>query len=154
MRIVRPICCGADIHKDLIVATIAATNQDGITEYIQSSFSSQNFDLIRLKAWLIEHHCFEIAMESTGKYWIPVFNVLEDEIKVSVVHPKYTKAIKGKKTDKKDSKWIADLFKHNLLKFSFRIRKNTGKTNIGNGHRILISVSFRGTHGNQFDSVS
>ena len=119
MRIVRPICCGADIHKDLIVATIAATNQDGITEYIQSSFSSQNFDLIRLKAWLIEHHCFEIAMESTGKYWIPVFNVLEGEIKVFVVHPKYTKAIKGKKTDKKDSKWIADLFKHDLLKFSF-----------------------------------
>lgn len=119
MRIVRPICCGADIHKDLIVATIAATNQDGITEYIQSSFSSQNFDLVRLKAWLIEHHCFEIAMESTGKYWIPVFNVLEGEIKVSVVHPKYTKAIKGKKTDKKDSKWIADLFKHDLLKFSF-----------------------------------
>ena len=119
MRIVRPICCGADIHKDLIVATIAATNQDGITEYIQSSFSSQNFDLVRLKAWLIEHHCFEIAMESTGKYWIPVFNVLEGEIKVFVVHPKYTKAIKGKKTDKKDSKWIADLFKHDLLKFSF-----------------------------------
>ena len=106
MRIVRPICCGADIHKDLIVATIAATNQDGITEYIQSSFSSQNFDLVRLKAWLIEHHCFEIAMESTSKYWIPVFNVLEGEIKVFVVHPKYTKAIKGKKTDKKDSKWI------------------------------------------------
>ncbi len=106
MRIVRPICCGADIHKDLIAATIAATNQDGITEYIQSSFSSQNFDLVRLKAWLIEHHCSEIAMESTGKYWIPVFNVLEGEIKVFVVHPKYTKAIKGKKTDKKDSKWI------------------------------------------------
>ena len=79
MRIVRPICCGADIHKDLIVATIATTSQDGITEYIQSSFSSQNFDLNRLK----EHHCFKIAMESTGKYWIPVFNVLEDEIKVS-----------------------------------------------------------------------
>lgn len=106
MRIVRPICCGADIHKDLIAATIATTIQDGITEYIQSSFSSQNFDLVRLKAWLIEHHCFEIAMESTGKYQIPVFNVLEDEINVFVVHPKYTKAIKGKKTDKKDSKWI------------------------------------------------
>lgn len=106
MRIVRPICCGADIHKDLIAATIATTIQDGITKYIQSSFSSQNFDLVRLKAWLIEHHCFEIAMESTGKYQIPVFNVLEDEINVFVVHPKYTKAIKGKKTDKKDSKWI------------------------------------------------
>lgn len=119
MRIVRPICCGADVHKDLIVATIATTNQDGITEYIQSSFSSQNYDLLRLKSWLKQNHCFEFAMESTGKYWIPVFNVLEDEIKVFVVHPKYTKAVKGKKTDKKDSKWIADLFKHDLLKFSF-----------------------------------
>ena len=119
MRIVRPICCGADVHKDLIVATITTTNQDGITEYIQSSFSSQNFDLNRLKAWQKEHHCCEISMESTGKYWIPVFNVLEGEIKVFVVHPKYTKAVKGKKTDKKDSKWIADLFKHDLLRFSF-----------------------------------
>lgn len=60
-------------------------------------------------------------MESTGKYWIPVFNVLETEKKINIVlvHPKYVKAIKGKKTDKKDSKWICDLFKHNLLKASF-----------------------------------
>lgn len=58
-------------------------------------------------------------MESTGKYWIPIFNVLEDKINVNVIHPKYTKAIKGKKTDKKDSKWIADLFRHDLVKFSF-----------------------------------
>ena len=115
MRIVRPICCGADIHKDLIVATIAATNQDGITEYIQSSFSSQNFDLVRLKAWLIEHHCFEIAMESTGKYWIPVYNILESDCSIILAHPKYVKAIRGKKTDKKDAKWIADLFKHDLV---------------------------------------
>ena len=130
MRIVRPICCGADIHKDLIVATIAATNQDGITEYIQSSFSSQNFDLVRLKAWLIEHHCFEIAMESTGKYWIPVFNVLEGEIKVFVVHPKYTKAIKGKKTDKKDSNglliFLNMTFSNSLL---FLLRKSESFVN-------------------------
>ena len=119
MRIVRPICCGADIHKDLIVATIAATNQDGITEYIQSSFSSQNFDLVRLKAWLIEHHCFEIAMESTGKYWIPIYNVLEKDCNIVLAHPKYVKAIRGKKTDKKDAKWIADLFKHDLVSGSF-----------------------------------
>ena len=58
-------------------------------------------------------------MESTGKYWIPIFNILEDEINVRLTHPKYVKAIKGKKTDKKDSKWICDLFKHDLLKFSF-----------------------------------
>ena len=119
MKIVRNICCGADVHKDIIVATIATVNQDGVTEYLQESFSSQNYDLFRLKSWLKENNCLEIAMESTGKYWIPVFNVLEDEINVYVVHPKYTKAIKGKKTDKKDSKWIADLFKHDLLRFSF-----------------------------------
>lgn len=151
MRIVRPICCGADIHKDLIVATIAATNQDGITEYIQSSFSSQNFDLVRLKAWLIEHHCFEIAMESTGKYWIPVFNVLEDEIKVFVVHPKYTKAIKGKKTDKKDSKWIADLFKHDLLKFSFIPPKEIRELRELSRYRIKL-IAMRSSERNRYQN--
>ena len=151
MRIVRPICCGADIHKDLIVATIAATNQDGITEYIQSSFSSQNFDLVRLKAWLIEHHCFEIAMESTGKYWIPVFNVLEDEIKVFVVHPKYTKTIKGKKTDKKDSKWIADLFKHDLLKFSFIPPKEIRELRELSRYRIKL-IAMRSSERNRYQN--
>lgn len=151
MRIVRPICCGADIHKDLIVATIAATNQDGITEYIQSSFSSQNFDLNRLIAWLKEHHCFEIAMESTGKYWIPVFNVLEDEIKVFVVHPKYTKAIKGKKTDKKDSKWIADLFKHDLLKFSFIPPKEIRELRELSRYRIKL-IAMRSSERNRYQN--
>ena len=151
MRIVRPICCGADIHKDLIVATIATTNQDGITEYIQSSFSSQNFDLNRLKAWLIEHHCFEIAMESTGKYWIPVFNVLEDEINVFVVHPKYTKAIKGKKTDKKDSKWIADLFKHDLLKFSFIPPKEIRELRELSRYRIKL-IAMRSSERNRYQN--
>ena len=151
MRIVRPICCGADIHKDLIVATIATTNQDGITEYIQSSFSSQNFDLNRLIAWLKEHHCFEIAMESTGKYWIPVFNVLEDEIKVFVVHPKYTKAIKGKKTDKKDSKWIADLFKHDLLKFSFIPPKEIRELRELSRYRIKL-IAMRSSERNRYQN--
>lgn len=119
MKVVRFICCGADIHKNLIVATIAKTSQDGITEYIQRQFSTQNYDLRALKGWLLENECYEFAMESTGKYWIPVFNILEDKIKVYLVHPKYTKSIKGKKTDKKDSKWIADLFKCDLVKNSF-----------------------------------
>lgn len=119
MKVVRPICCGMDVHKDIIVATIVSTNQDGIAEYFQRQFNSLNYSLYELKAWLIENECFDVAMESTGKYWIPIFNVLEDKINVNVIHPKYTKAIKGKKTDKKDSKWIADLFRHDLVKFSF-----------------------------------
>ena len=58
-------------------------------------------------------------MESTGKYWIPIFNYLEDDIDVCLTHPKYVKAIKGKKTDKKDSKWIADLYRFDLVRCSF-----------------------------------
>lgn len=109
-----------DVHKNLIVATIGITNQNTrITTYIQEDFSTLNPDLYRLKDWLKSHNCFDVCMESTGKYWIPIFNVLEDEITVNLTHPKYVKAIKGKKTDKKDSKWICDLFKHDLIKFSF-----------------------------------
>ena len=152
MRIVRPICCGADVHKDLIVATIATTNQDGITEYLQRSFCTQNYDLILLKSWLKEHHCFEIAMESTGKYWIPVFNVLEDEIKVYVVHPKYTKAIKGKKTDKKDSKWIADLFKHDLLKFSFIPPKEIRELRELSRYRVKL-IGMRSSERNRYQNA-
>ena len=76
MKIVRKICCGMDVHKDLIVATIATTNQDNITTYLQRSFTSQNPDLFKLKNWLKDNNCYDVAMESTGKYWIPIFNVL------------------------------------------------------------------------------
>lgn len=117
MKIVRPICCGMDVHKNTIVATIGITDKKKrITEYIQETFNTLNPDLLQLKQWLIDHNA---CMKSTGKYWIPIFNILEDEINIYLTHPKYVKAIKGKKTDKKDSKWICDLFKHDLIKFSF-----------------------------------
>ena len=120
MRLVYPICCGVDVHKNLIVATIAITDKNNITQYIIETFSTINRDLIRFRTWLISHNCFYVCMESTGKYWIPVFNILEAEgIHVLLTHPKYVKAIKGKKTDKKDSKWIADLFKFDLVRSSF-----------------------------------
>lgn len=120
MKIVRFNCCGMDVHKNLVVATIGITDRkSNITEYFQRSFSTLNSDLYRLKDWLRSHHCSDVCMESTGKYWIPIFNILEDETNVHLTHPKYVKAIKGKKTDKKDSKWICDLFKHDLIKFSF-----------------------------------
>lgn len=120
MKIVRFNCCGMDVHKNLVVATIGITDRKtNITEYFQRSFSTLNSDLYRLKDWLKSHHCSDVCMESTGKYWIPIFNILEDEINVRLTHPKYVKAIKGKKTDKKDSKWMCDIFKHDLIKFSF-----------------------------------
>lgn len=119
MKIVYPICCGMDVHKNIIVATIASTDKKGITTYSQKSFSTMNSDLIKLRDWLISENCEYACMESTGKYWIPIWNVLESKIKLTLAHPKYTKAIKGKKTDKKDSIWIADLFKHDLVPNSF-----------------------------------
>ncbi|MFR6591619.1 hypothetical protein [Catenibacterium sp.] len=68
-KIVRPICCGMDVHKNIIVATIGITNKKTrITEYIQETFSTLNPDLLNLKQWLINHKCFDACMESTGKY--------------------------------------------------------------------------------------
>jgi len=119
MKIVHPICCGVDVHKRTIVATIAATGQNNITSYSTKSFSTLNSDLFAFRDWLLESNCLHVCMESTGKYWIPIFNILEPCVHVILTHPKYVHAIKGKKTDKKDSKWIADLFKHDLVKSSF-----------------------------------
>ena len=119
MKIVHPICCGVDVHKNSLVATIATTNKDGVTTYLQKSFSTLNPDLYAFRNWLLAHNCKDVRMESTGKYWIPAFNVLEEFVHVVLTHPKYVRAIKGQKTDKKDSKWIADLFKHDMVRASF-----------------------------------
>lgn len=119
IKIVHQICCGLDVHKKMVVATIAATNPQNVTTYKTKTFKTINADLYNLKNWLIDNNCYDVCMESTGKYWIPIFNILEDQIRVILAHPKHVKAIKGKKTDKKDSKWIADLFKHDLVPSSF-----------------------------------
>ena len=119
MRLIYPICCGLDVHKNVIVATIVTTNSSGISEYNQKSFSTINSDIQKFHSWLIENNCKHVCMESTGKYWIPIFNYLEYDIDICLTHPKYVKAIKGKKTDKKDSKWIADLYKFDLVRCSF-----------------------------------
>ena len=104
MKVVYPICCGLDVHKNVIVATIASTDASGITAYEQRSFETLNPDLFALRDWLLARGCLDVCMESTGKYWIPVFNVLESHVNVVLTHPKYVRAIKGKKTDKKDSR--------------------------------------------------
>lgn len=69
--------------------------------------------------WLLNNDCHDVCMESTGKYWFPVFNLLEDEINVVIANPKWVKAVKGNKNDTKDSKWIGDLFRLGLVKGSY-----------------------------------
>ena len=112
-------CCGIDVHKKMLVATIAITNEQKVTTYQTKQFSTITKDIYRLKQWLADNKCKDVCMESTGKYWIPIFNILETSCNVIITHPKYVRAIPGKKTDTKDSVWIADIFKHGLVEGSF-----------------------------------
>ena len=119
LKIVNRNCAGIDVHKKVIVVTIAKTNEHDITDYQTKSFNTFTEDLIKCRDWLVSNGTLDVCMESTGKYWIPVFNVLEEKCKCIITHPKYVRTIQGKKTDKKDSIWIADMFKHGLVEPSF-----------------------------------
>ena len=119
-KIFRFNCCGLDIHKTWIYACIGITDSNGRTEYKQARFSSFTKGLQELSDWLAKYHCTDVCMESTGKYWIPVFNILEkNNLFVTLSHPKYTKPQKGNKTDRKDAKWICDLYMCDMVKPSF-----------------------------------
>jgi transposase len=119
LKIVYQICCGIDVHKSFVIACIAATDDKGVTSYNRRRFSTFTGDLRRLAKWLSENNCRDVCIESTGKYWIPVYNILEPVCKIVLAHPKYVKAIRGKKTDVRDAHWIADIFKHGLVSGSF-----------------------------------
>ena len=112
-------CCGLDVHKTWIFACIGMTDTKGITQYKQARFSSFSKGLRELVDWLALYSCKEVCMESAGKYWIPVFNILEKTCLVTLAHPKYTKPQKGNKTDRTDAKWICDLFMCDMIKPSF-----------------------------------
>jgi len=115
MKLKYSICCGLDVHKNVIVST----NSDGISKYNQKFFSIINSNIQRFYNWLIENNCCHVCMESTVKYWTSVFNYFENDIDVCLTQSEYVKVIKGKKNSKKDSKWIADLYKFDLVRCSF-----------------------------------
>ncbi|MCX7921651.1 MAG: IS110 family transposase [Clostridia bacterium] len=118
MKVIYPICCGVDVHKTFLVATLITS--EGITpHYSKRRFSTFNNSILQFKQWLIDNNCFDICMESTGKYWTPIHNLLEDTIRVTIANPKWVKAVKGNKDDTKDSKWIGDLFRLGLVPGSF-----------------------------------
>ncbi len=110
-----------DVHKTFVVATIITTPKNSLQPHYQKKrFSTFNSDLNRFADWLLEHDCLDVCMESTGKYWVPVFNILERRgIRIIIANPKWVKAVKGNKDDTKDSKWIGDLFRIGLVKSSF-----------------------------------
>lgn len=119
MKVTFQTCCGVDVHKSFLVATIIKTSSSIEPSYQKRRFSTFNNSILEFKKWLLENECLYVCMESTGKYWIPVFNLLEDEINVTIANPKWVKAVKGNKDDTKDSKWIGDLFRLGLVRGSY-----------------------------------
>lgn len=119
MEIVYPRVCGVDVHKSFIVAVICIS-ESVKPRYLKKRFSTFHNSLVQFRSWLLDNDCQNVCMESTGKYYIPVYNVLEGFISnIVVANPKWVRAVKGEKDDDKDAKWIADLFKLGIVKGSF-----------------------------------
>jgi transposase len=115
MQIVHPVCCGIDVHAKMLVACLILANG----EKKKRTFSTMTAELLQLRDWLVAAQCTHVAIESTGVYWKPVFNILEDALTVILINPEHARALRGRKTDVKDAEWLADLLRHGLLKASF-----------------------------------
>jgi transposase len=112
MQVIHKCCAGLDVHKKTVVACILITTDDGsVKEYVRT-FSTMTVDLITLDDWLRVYGVEVIAMESTGVFWRPVFNLLEEGRRIILVNAQHMKAVPGRKTDVKDSQWLADLLRH------------------------------------------
>jgi transposase len=111
-------CCGVDVHKETVVACVIVPGADGKPVKETRTFSTMTGDLAVLTQWLKEKECTHAAMESTGVYWKPVYNLLEGGFEILVVNAEHIKKF-GDKTDVTDAEWIADLLRHGLLKGSF-----------------------------------
>ncbi len=107
-------CCGLDVHKQTVVACVITPDTKETR-----TFSTMTGDLLQLKKWLLDCQVSHVAMESTGVYWKPIYNVLEEVFTLLLVNAQHIKNVPGKKTDIKDAEWIADLLRHGLVKGSF-----------------------------------
>lgn len=114
MQVLYPCCCGIDVHAKTAVACLIKQGKRQTR-----TFSTMTDDLLRLSDWLTAEGCTHVAIESTGVYWKPVFNILEATLTVILVNARDAKAVPGRKTDVRDCEWLADLLRHGLLRASF-----------------------------------
>lgn len=115
MQVVYDRCCGLDVHKKNVTACVITPKGKEIR-----TFGTMTDDLIQMADWIKGYRCTHVAMESTGVYWKPIYNLLElEELQVTVVNAQHIKAVPGRKTDVKDAEWIADLLRHGLLQGSY-----------------------------------
>jgi transposase len=119
MQSIMKSCCGIDVHKSMIKASIAQGSLDKPPKFMTRTFSTMTSDLLKLKDWLRENEVEAVAMESTGVYWKPIFNILEDQFPIVLANPQYLKKVPGKKSDVKDCEWIASLLRCGLIPASF-----------------------------------
>jgi transposase len=119
MQVVFARCAGLDVHKQTVVVTVLLTASNGAVSKQTRTFSTMTAELLRLEAWLTELEVDHLAMESTGVYWYPIYNLLEEGRTMLLVNPQHIKAVPGRKTDVRDSEWLADLLRHGLLSPSF-----------------------------------
>jgi transposase len=119
MQVLYPCCCGLGIHKKFVVACVMTTSAEGQVQKETRTFSTMTRDLLALLDWLHAAGCTHVAMESTGSYWRPVYNVLEGHFTLLVGNAYPMQTVPGRKTDVKDAEWIADLLRHGLIRGSF-----------------------------------
>jgi transposase len=119
MDVMHACCCGLDVHKKFVVACLISRAADGSTHKEIRTFSTMTQELLSMADWLSAAGCSHVAMESTGCYSKPLYNLLEGQFEVLVVNAQHIKAVPGRKTDVKDCEWIAELLRHGLLRASF-----------------------------------
>ncbi len=119
MEVIHPRCCGLDIGKKSVAACISIMGSKGKAHKEVRTYSTVTKEILGLADWLKENGIEHVGMEATGPYWKPIWNLLEGEFQLSLANPQHMRTIPRKKTDVKDSEWIADLLQHGLLPTSF-----------------------------------
>src|ERR671923_918248 len=119
MQVVHERCCGLDVHKKTVVACVLTPGIGGRPRREVRTFGTMTADLEDLAEWLASEGVTHVAMESTGVFWQPIWNLLEGRFTLLLVNAQHIKAVPGRKTDVKDCEWLAELLRHGLLKASF-----------------------------------
>jgi transposase len=119
MDVLYPRCAGLDIHKKSVTACVLCSDQPGHPDKQVRTFRTMTADLLALQEWLATMEVTHVAMESTGVYWKPVWNLLEEHVELLLVNARHAKGVPGRKTDVGDAEWLADLLRHGLVRASF-----------------------------------
>src|SRR3954451_20446491 len=119
VEVVHEHCCGLDIHKQIVVACLLVPGSGKEPRKEVRTFGTMTDDLLQLADWLAAAGCTHVAMESTGVYWKPLYNLLEASFELLLVNARHIKQVPGRKTDAKDCEWLADLLRYGLLRGSF-----------------------------------